>query len=271
MDQGDPTRTTLLGNTQGPVGSNDWGFPAKFWLAQVATTGDGVHLSLAVGTAPDGTVDTALAFKPSEAGDAGDYLTVTQGQVTFDAEGNDDPKSPHFSRVLHWPGGKSGVTIGRGYDLKSRNAGSVESDLTKASLDNETAKAIAKGVGLSGQAAMDFVAMNKLKVGEISGFVQHSLFENIYPDYLERGRKNYEYWTSTEKDRVLWNNLHPAIRDILVDFVYQGFTAGARPMVKGMKNDFDELISYIQSTPDLSRYEPGRQRVAYLKRHKPAR
>lgn len=44
-------------------------------------------------------------------------LTVKEGQVTFNAEGNDIQHSIFFSRHIHWPGGKSGVTLGRGYDM----------------------------------------------------------------------------------------------------------------------------------------------------------
>src|SRR5690606_34158303 len=59
----------------------------------------------------------------------GDCLTMSQGQVTFDAEGNDIPGNAYFSRVLHWPGGASGVTIGRGYDMKERTQAAVLQDL----------------------------------------------------------------------------------------------------------------------------------------------
>jgi hypothetical protein len=44
---------------------------------------------------------------------------------TWAAEGNDNPKSPYYSRVPHWPGEKSGLTIGRGYDIGQRSAAEV--------------------------------------------------------------------------------------------------------------------------------------------------
>ena len=47
--------------------------------------------------------------------------TISEGRITFDAEGNNIPTSPFFSRVIHWPGNNlSVVTIGRGYDMGSR-------------------------------------------------------------------------------------------------------------------------------------------------------
>jgi len=67
----------------------------------------------------------------------------------------------------------------------------------------------------------------------------------------------------------LWNNLDAAIRDVMVDFVYQGFTKGPNPMKAGMNNDYDELIKYINSEPSMKQYEAGRNRVKYLKSRMP--
>ena len=62
-----------------------------------------------------------------------------------------------------------------------------------------------------------------------------------------------------------WNQLRSPIRDVLVDFVYQGFTKGGKPMKAGMHNDTNELITYIQNSSVMQSYEKGRQRVNYLK------
>ncbi|MFZ5459334.1 MAG: hypothetical protein ACOZF1_08390, partial [Pseudomonadota bacterium] len=60
-------------------------------------------------------------------------------------------------------------------------------------------------------------------------------------------------------------SLDQAIRDVLVDFVYQGFTKGPNPMKAGMRNDKAELIRYIENTPAIRQYEPGRNRARYLR------
>ncbi len=39
-------------------------------------------------------------------------------------------------------------------------------------------------------------------------------------------------------------------------------------MKAGMKDDVDELIRYIENTPAISQYEPGRKRAAYLKKNR---
>ncbi|WLI78207.1 peptidoglycan-binding protein [Kosakonia sp. H02] len=65
----------------------------------------------------------------------GGPLQVQEGQLTFDYEGVDyitavEPfrqpaRMPWFSRILHHPSSDSGVTLGRGYDMKKRSAGSI--------------------------------------------------------------------------------------------------------------------------------------------------
>lgn len=196
-------------------------------------------------------------------------LRVKFGQVTFDAEGNDIPSSRFFSRVIHWPPTSlSGVTIGRGYDLGGRNESSVYNDLIRAGVPAVQAEMISKGAGKKGEAARIFVENNKTAIGEISHLMQINLFEFIYPSYIQRARTNYDSWTSNYPNRTQWQDLKPVIRDIMVDFVYQGFTKGEAPMKAGMNNDVDELIRYIENSPVMQSYEQGRGRVRYLKNNR---
>ena len=219
------------------------------------------------------TIPMTCALPPGS-NQGGGPLEVSQGQVTFDAEGSDDPKSPYYSRLIIWPGNdESGVTIGRGYDMGNRTEAGVTNDLIKAGVPADKAKAFAKGAAKKGQAAKKFVDDNRKSLGEITREQQKSLFEQIYPSYVERAKQNYEHWTTEKgkplKGRVDWDKLDQPIRDILVDFVYQGFTKGPAPMTHGMKNDYDELIHYIENSATLQSYEAGRHRAAYLKKHKP--
>ena len=102
-------------------------------------------------------------------------------------------------------------------------------------------------------------------IGEISSEQEINLFNEIYPDYIERAIANYDRWTESEPERTDWSSLDQVIRDVLVDFVYQGFTKGPNPMKAGMRNDKDQLIRYIENTPAISQYEPGRNRARYLR------
>ncbi len=193
-------------------------------------------------------------------------LTVTQGQITFDAEGNDSPASSYFSRQIHWPGNtQSGVTLGRGYDMGNRTKQAVKQNLVDAGMVVAIAEQFAAGAGQKGSAARKFVDENRDKLGVISHEIQQQLFNNIYPEYVTRARENYIHWTKHETDKVNWDRLEPAIRDVLVDFVYQGFTKGPNPMKKGMRNDLDELIAYVETNPTIQQYEAGRNRAGYLR------
>lgn len=116
---------------------------------------------------------------------AGDLLRVKEGQFTFDWEGNDDPKSKWFSRVVHWPGTpNSGVTIGRGYDMGERTYAEAMEDLTAAGIPRETARAIAGGSCKKGADAERFCNDNRGKIGEITREQQKKLFEHVFPRYV---------------------------------------------------------------------------------------
>jgi hypothetical protein len=248
-DAGDPF-ADLIGNTPGPVGIADWA--------------EGMSLLEESSTFIAGTL------LPPSAPSADANLSVSRGQVTFDAEGNDDPNSPYFSRKIHWPGNaESGVTIGRGYDLGNRSAAEVKADFIAAGLPEKEADALSKGAGKKGNDAKTFVAENKDKIAAISHDVQKKLFEAIYPGYVSRARTNYDKWTADKDDQVAWDELSPTVRDVLVDFVYQGFTKGARPMEAGMTNDPAALIEYVTTSETMKRYEAGRRRADYLRRFSP--
>jgi murein DD-endopeptidase MepM/ murein hydrolase activator NlpD len=195
--------------------------------------------------------------------------TIKEGQITFDAEGNDIPSSPYFSRMIHWPGNElSGVTLGRGYDMGSRSESEIYNHMIAAGVDTAQASKISQAHGLKGNNAKQFATTNKKNIGEISRNQQILLFNLIYPGYVNRAIANYNSWTSDEPGRIEWSGLKQVIKDVLVDFVYQGFTKGPNPMKAGMNNDVNKLISYIENTPAISQYEGGRHRADYLRNNK---
>lgn len=195
-------------------------------------------------------------------------LRVPQGQITFDGEGDDIPNSPFFSRVVHWPGNpESGVTLGRGYDMGKRTKGEIYSDMLRIGIGSEKANLIAKGAGLKGGAAATFVKEYKAKIGEITHQQQSALFNMIYSGYIKIAKNRYARYSSDVPDRVNWDELHPAIRDILVDLAYQGIP-GRKTIPVAAKNDIDLLIKLIESEPELLKYEAGRNRAGYLRMRK---
>lgn len=82
---------------------------------------------------------------------------VENGQLTFDAEGNDNPRSRFFSRKLHVPTAWSGITVGRGYDIKYKNYRTVYRDLVGTGIAKNLAKKIANGVGKRGRTARKYI------------------------------------------------------------------------------------------------------------------
>jgi hypothetical protein len=194
-------------------------------------------------------------------------LIVPQGQVTFDAEGNDNPKSPYFSRQLHWPGEKSGVTIGRGYDMGYRTSAIVKSDLISAGVSPGLAERYSAGAGLIGEAAKKFVHENKGKVDLISPEAQKRLFSDVvYPKYVTTARSAYIQASAKKGGVPLWDNLDVKVRDIAVDLRYQQPSIYNNQMQAIQQNDREALANVIKSDPRTNKYEAGRGRAKYLQK-----
>ncbi|MFS8036512.1 hypothetical protein ACI7BZ_06015 [Xanthobacter sp. AM11] len=143
------------------------------------------------------------------------------GQVTWDSEGTEGGR--YHSRVPHVPGSTSGLTIGRGYDLKHRNAGQVVNDLVASGVDMALARRIAAGHGISGDAARNFIAENQLDAVEISPQAQKVLFERAYRAEETEARRLATKPDVTKKyGKTDWDKLHPAIREMVVDLKFRG-------------------------------------------------
>lgn len=112
-----------------------------------------------------------------------DPFQVAKGQITFDAEGM-ETRGPFFSRVPHVPGSTSGVTIGRGYDLKERAAAGVRAHLEAVGIRPDWVTAFAGGVGKHGADAERYVQAH-LRGVEITAVQQKALFLVVY-DEMER-------------------------------------------------------------------------------------
>lgn len=169
---------------------------------------------------------------------------VPEGQLTFDAEGL-EARGAYFSREAHWPGGASGVTIGRGYDMKHRSAETVISDLTAAGVPQADAELLAQGAGLEGRAAAAFIAREDVRDLEITPLAQKNLFSTVYNHYESEVRRiSDKPDTVARYGSVDWDNLDPAIRDVAVDLIYRGdYTTATRRSVQPLivANDLQGL------------------------------
>lgn len=204
-----------------------------------------------------------------------------RGSITWAAEGGNG----NVTLSIHWPNtDESGVTIGAGYDIGGRTYSESYADLTAAGIPAAQAQEIANGAGLKGEEAHQFVLANRDLIGPITPAQRQALFDNIYPTYVSKAIDRYEYHRTHDTADggtglplsvplgVPFEDLHWAIQDMVVDFVYQGFGAKLigyhRPMRAAMNDSFDELIAYIANTPGISQYEPGRQRIPFLEQYR---
>ena len=189
---------------------------------------------------------------------------VTRGELTSIGEGS-DAQTSHIHRP-NTP--SSGVTLGKGYDIGSRTAEQVITELTAAGMSVDQATKISAGAGLTGAPADTFIAQNKDSVGEISRDVQYALLGQMLEVYTDRAKSTATSTTADSGNRnaagreakegaapgtyvmseIQWDNLHPAMVELLTDLIYQGGYYGynrvARINEVLIANDGDQLAQF---------------------------
>ncbi|MEH5010265.1 peptidoglycan-binding protein [Phytobacter diazotrophicus] len=200
-------------------------------------------------------------------------LNVKEGQITFDAEGKDyitavepfrQPKHiRQFSRILHWPEGDSGVTIGRGYDMKKRSAGRILTEMRQSGIEEYRAIICSKAAGLYGRNAFKFVKDYGPLVGEITHIQQIQLFDISYSEKREYAKFFYKQTSLDIGNDILWEQLDLKIRDVIVDIFFQG-VHDVTGLIKSAIKGRIELINYIKADSIYMSYESNRQRIRYL-------
>jgi len=167
-------------------------------------------------------------------------LHVNEGQITFDAEGIDyitavEPfKQPmntrNFSRILHCPDLYSGVTLGRGYDMKERSPGEILTHFRQSGIEEYKSVICSKSYGLAGNAAKNFIKNYGYLIGEITHQQQIKLFNISY-----KQKKDYAYGVYFRQSRHIdnaleWDDIDFRIKETFVDIIYQGIP-GVRPLI----------------------------------------
>jgi hypothetical protein len=195
-------------------------------------------------------------------------LAPDRGQVTFDSEGQEGGK--YHSRVLHVPGDSSGLTIGRGYDMRSKLAATIVSDLTAAGVSLEDAKTLSAAAGLSGADAKKYIADHKLENFEISELAQKTLFASTYKaEAGEAKRIAQKSDVTTKYGACDWDKLDPAIQDIVVDLKYRGdYTGTSRAFLQKaiVDNDLEAFAKAVNNPANWSNVPKDRfdRRKAFL-------
>jgi hypothetical protein len=201
------------------------------------------------GSAPSTVTQYALMCQ----GDDAPWFTVAEGQVTFDEEGQEGTR--FHSRWLHWPGGASGVTLGRGYDMGQRSAVSIRSDLIAAGVAQAVATAFADGAGLTGSAASDFVAQKRHVCGNLTPGQQRRLFAAVF-DVLEADTKRIcdKADVVAKYGAVDFTALDARIWTVVVDLRFRGdYTPAARAVMQKAVVDND-LAAFKAALSDRTRW-----------------
>ena len=176
--------------------------------------------------------------------------TVTapkKGAITWGAEGTEGGR--YHSRVLHVPSDVSGLTLGRGYDMKHRSAADIKKDLIAAGVDAKKSEIVSKAATLHGAKARQFIIDNDQLDFEISAGSQLKLFETVFKDY-EKEAKRLATKNDVEKayGKVDWEKLDQSIKEVLVDLTFRGdYTGSARKIIQKSvaDNDFDTFKKKI--------------------------
>lgn len=177
------------------------------------------------------------------------------GTVTWDSEGSEGGR--YHSRRPHVPSASSGLTIGRGYDMKSRTGSGVLVDLLRAGVPRADAERLARGAGLQGEAAKRFLRENGLEGFEITPAAQRKLFEIAYDaEAAEAMRLATKADVRAKYGEVDWERLDPAIREMLIDMKFRGdYTPAARARIQKyvVAND---LVGFARTLCDREHW-PG--------------
>ena len=190
------------------------------------------------------------------------------GLITWEVEGNEG--GPYHSRKLHVPSATSGLTLGRGYDMKNRSSAKINQDLTASGVPAADAGKIAMAAGLAGDAAKKFIVDQQLSAFEISKPAQVALFLITYADekaVVDRISAKPE--TVAAYGACLWAKIDQAVIDLLVDLKYRGdYTPDSRVLVQPLaaRNDLAGLAQAMKVRGNWPNVPKDRfeRRIAFL-------
>ena len=212
-------------------------------------------------------------------------FAIGEGWFTFDAEGqegiitkNSDgsikSNSINFSRIPHCPGNSSGVTIGRGYDLKEREEVEIRNTMKKLSsiygckpMNEELINWLGKSFKISGQVAKVQIEKMKKNISpenqHISRKQQYFLFKEIYESYYKKEAKRL---TTTKTIKITTDEYEQLlfwVKDIIIDLRYQGVNNSTT------RKAFMPLVQEGVKTGDFKAFKELMNNIDYWKKIQP--
>lgn len=188
--------------------------------------------------------------------------------LTFNNEGNDNPNSEWYTRKAHWPKGASGVTIGRGYDMKERTEEEVKNHLLESGVSPVNANRLAKGAKLVGNNAKEF--LKEVEDIELDKDQEIKLFGLAYSSKV----KDFNRICQKSSVESLYGKCHldkidPKIKEFAIDLLYTGQYVGeTRKKIQKaiVTNDYMTLIEVAKDKPLWIKAGENRwrQRVKHL-------
>lgn len=190
--------------------------------------------------------------------DPADAFTVPLGQATFESEGEEAPGTAVHTRVLHWPGGESGVTIGRGYDMGNRSAKQIRGELTAAGVPAATAATLSQAAGLKHEDARTFRRQHRNI--ELTPAAQWNLYNQEYLRIADAAQVDI---TVRELSRPPEERIDPATLDrvtaqFLVDLRFRGDLDGAWPKLRPHLRDPAALAEVVRTRSNFPGWPPER-------------
>ena len=207
-----------------------------------------------------------MASTDSNASDS----TPEIGLITWDSEGMELPGNRFHSRVLHVPTEGSGLTLGRGYDMKERTPAEIARDLVAAGVAGTDAATISQAAGLFGAGARQFITDRRLDKFEISKPTQKNLFITTYNKLkADVVRISAKPDVVTAYGACDWPNILQPIVDLVVDLRFRGdYTGTTRALVQKLVagNDLAGLAQAMKVSASWANVPSDRRqrRIAFL-------
>ncbi|EGU61601.1 hypothetical protein VINI7043_16113 [Vibrio nigripulchritudo ATCC 27043] len=190
------------------------------------------------------------------------------GILTWNEEGREG--GIYHSRSFHVPSSSSGLTIGRGYDMKEKTSAQIKSHLALAQIEAKKADVISLAAGKKGNAAKQFVIENDLLDFEITAPAQLKLFNIVYKE-LEADVKRIcqKKTVVTTYGTTNWQTLNSKIKDVLIDLRFRGdYHGSSRKKIQEhvANNDLESFKAEISKQENWTNVPAKRRkaRINYL-------